>query len=130
MIWTPHALAACSLLLLLGGCTSAPGCSGSDTRDLLETIIEEAFDDSFYGKELRPSVEYRVRSIQTLDHDRNVDRYACAATLEISSADGRSKKIEQDFEYDVYLIEDEENDFEISFDDGITKAITRAALAR
>lgn len=115
---------------MLSDCSGAPKCSSSDSRDLLGDIIEEAFEKSAYGKELRPLVEYRLRSIQTLEYDRDVDRYECAATLEISLIGSDAKPVEQNIEYDVYLIQDDEADFEISFDDGIDTAINSAALRK
>lgn len=130
MIRAARVIGAGSLLLALSGCSGTPGCSSSDSQDLLGDIIDEAFETSAYGKELRPMVDYRLRSIQTVGHDKEVDRYECAATLEISLVGSDAKPVEQNIEYDVYLIQDDEADFEISFDDGIDIAISSAALRK
>lgn len=130
MIRVIRSVGAFGLLLALSGCTGTPGCSSGDSQDLLGDIIEEAFERSSHGKELRPLVDYRVRSIQTVGHDKDVDRYECAATLEISLVGSDAKPVSQDIEYDVYLIQDDEADFEISFDEGVDTAISNAALRK
>lgn len=130
MIRVAAMASATCLLLALSACSGTPDCGSSDTRHLLGEIIEEAFDKSVYGKQLRPLVDYRVRAIRTVSHHKNVDVYECAATLEIISPQGDGKPIETEFEYDVYSVQDDDADFEISFDGGIDKAITRAALSR
>lgn len=130
MIRVASMACATCLMLTLSACNGTPDCGSSDAQHLLGEIIEEAFDKSAYGRQLRPSVDYRIRAIRTVSYQKNVDVYECAATLEITSAQGDGKPIETEFEYDVYSVQDDDADFEISFDDGIDKAITRAALAR
>lgn len=126
------ACATC-LMLALSSCSDTPDCGSGDARHLLSEIIEEAFEKSAYGRQLRPLVDYRIRAIRTVNHQKNVDVYECAATLEITSAQGDGNPIEFEFEFefefDVYSAQDDDADFEISFDDGIDKAITRAALS-
>lgn len=130
MIRVAAMAAATCLMLALSSCSDTPDCGSGDARHLLGEIIEEAFEKSAYGRQLRPLVDYRIRAIRTVNHQKNVDVYECAATLEITSAQGDGKSIETEFEYDVYSVQDDDADFEISFDDGIDKAITRAALSK
>ena len=130
MIRVAAMASATCLLMALSACSDTPDCGSSDAQHLLGEIIEEAFEKSVYGRQLRPLVDYRIRAIRTVSYQKNVDVYECAATLEITSAQGDGKPIETEFEYDVYSVQDDDADFEIGFDDGIDKAITRAALAR
>lgn len=119
-----------ALLLLLSACTGTPACGDSDALELLDTIIEETFQDNAYGRKARPMIDYTVRGIRTLGHDDDVDSYQCAATLELRPKDGRSNKtVEQAFEYDIYSVEDEQGDFEIQYDDGIKRAVVSATTA-
>lgn len=120
-----------ALLFLLSACAAGtPACGDADTLDLLDEIVDETFQEHAYGRKARPMVEYTVRSIRTLGHDDDVDSYQCAATLELRPKDGRSDKtVEQAFEYDIYAVEDEQNDFEIRYDDGIKRAVVSATTA-
>lgn len=130
MIRVAAIASATCLLLALSACSGTPDCGSSDTRYLLTEIIEETFEKSAYAKQLRPLVDYRIRAVRTVDHHKNVDVYECAATLEIISTQGDGKPSETGFEYDVYSVQNDEADFEISVDGGIDKAMTRAALSR
>lgn len=109
------ALFAPTLALLLPACSGTPTCGDGDTKDLLDEIIEKSFQNNPYGRNLRPLVEYKVRAIHMLDHDKNTDSYECAATLELQ-ADGM-KLLEGDIEYDIYSVQDEDADFQIHYDD-------------
>ncbi|MGH8054885.1 MAG: hypothetical protein ACREP4_13300 [Stenotrophomonas sp.] len=115
---------------LLAGCSGTPDCGSADTLSLLDEIIEERFADSLLGKQTRSKVDYRVRNIRMLDHDRSIDAYQCLATFEITPV-GESEKIaSEDVEFDVYTVQDDEADFEIQYDEGISKAIVIAAMSR
>lgn len=124
-------IAAVTMPLLLPACAShTPHCNDADSRALLDEIIEDTFAESAYGKELRPLVDYEVRGIRMLAHDKSVDSYECRATLTISAKNGAEKSMEHDFEYDVASVDDKDSDFEINYDDGIKQAILRFAIAK
>lgn len=118
-------------LALLSACSSGtPDCADDDATDLLREIVEEYFLESAYGRQLRPMVEYSIRSIRTEAHDEKLDSYQCSATLEFhltSNPSGPTQK--QDIEYDVHSIEDPDADFEISYT-GIKEGIFKAAMAK
>lgn len=124
-------IGAVTMSWLLSACAShTPDCNDADSRALLDEIIEDTFAESAYGKELRPLVDYEVRGIRMLGHDKAVDSYECRATLAISAKNGTGKSMEHDFEYDVASVDDKDSDFEINYDDGIKQAILQFAVAK
>ncbi|PKM32037.1 MAG: hypothetical protein CVV08_14585 [Gammaproteobacteria bacterium HGW-Gammaproteobacteria-12] len=120
-----------SVLTMLSACSSGtPGCADDDSTSLLREIVEGHFLESAYGRQLRPMVEYSIRSIRTEQHDEKLDSYECSATLEfhlVSNPGGPRQK--QDIAYDVHSIEDPDADFEISYT-GIKEGILKAAMAK
>ena len=104
-----------ALALLLSACAGTPGCGDSDTKELLDEIIEQTFQGSHVGRELRPTTGYKVRAIRMVSHDKDADVYECAATLELQVED--LKPLEREIEYDIYSVQDEDADFQIHYDD-------------
>jgi len=120
-----------SVLTLLSACSSGtPGCADDDATRLLHEIVEGHFQESAYGRELRPMVEYSIRGIRTERHDEKLDSYQCSATLELHLTSNPSGPAQnQDIEYDVHSIEDPDADFEISYT-GVKEGILKAAMAK
>ena len=117
-------------VLLLSACSGTPACGDSATLDLLDEIIDGKFQESAYGREFKPMVDYEVRSIRTLSRDDDTGSYECAATLEFSLKNEQDDKtVKQDFEYGVEPVQDKDADFEVTYDDAIKEGILKAAMA-
>ena len=75
----------CAFGLLISGCSSnTPSCSDSETKDLVIQIAKDELKKQ-YAESNITNIQFEVSSIRTTNHNKDVDKYDCAADFKMIS---------------------------------------------
>lgn len=83
-------LGVVSSAALLGACSnSVPGCSDSETKDLVIEIADRELAKQV-GAERAKSVSWELTAIRTTDKNEKTGAFECAADMEVSGPGGKN----------------------------------------
>lgn len=121
-------LATVGATLLLAACAGGtPECGSSKAKADLREVADQRIAQEVgairehplvtsdeFATAVKDRLSFAFKSIRTLSHDEDTDTYQCASVLSVT-VDGKVQS-EQDFEYDIYSVEDPDRDYEIRYD--------------
>ena len=121
-------VASVGATLLLAACAGGtPECGSSEAKTDLQEVAEQRIAQTVgefrehplitsdeFAAVVKDRLAFAFKSIRTLSQDEATDTYQCASVLSIT-IDGKEFSA-QDFEYDIYSVEDADRDYEMAYD--------------